>query len=152
MLTQATAYYRGIEDRTDPASSISGGARFYARLKARLNDSIPEPDRTWMALAAYNVGFYHVEDARKIVEMQEGDPNRWVDVRDALPLLARKKWYSRVPYGYARGWEPVEYVENIRNYRDILHWLENRENASEADESAPEAAPETPAERTETRA
>ncbi|MEO1319869.1 MAG: lytic transglycosylase F, partial [Pseudomonadota bacterium] len=89
---------------------------------------------------------------RKIVEMQDGDPNRWVDVRDALPLLARKKWYSRVPYGYARGWEPVEYVENIRNYRDILHWLENRENASEADESAPEAAPETPAERTETRA
>ncbi|MEO0344668.1 MAG: membrane-bound lytic murein transglycosylase MltF [Pseudomonadota bacterium] len=152
MLTQATADYLGIEDRTDPASSISGGARFYARLKARLNDSIPEPDRTWMALAAYNVGFYHVEDARKIVEMQDGDPNRWVDVRDALPLLARKKWYSRVPYGYARGWEPVEYVENIRNYRDILHWLENRDNDSEPDETAPETPPEATSEGTETRA
>lgn len=142
MLTQATAEYLGIDDRTDPASSISGGARFYARLKTRLDDEIPEPDRTWMALAAYNVGYYHLEDARRIVEMQNGDPNRWVDVRDALPLLARKKWYSRVPYGYARGWEPVEYVENIRNYRDILHWLETREAAdSEDDDGADDTPP-----------
>ncbi|MEN7343045.1 MAG: membrane-bound lytic murein transglycosylase MltF [Pseudomonadota bacterium] len=126
MLTEATADYLGIDNREDPESSISGGARFFARLKTRLGDDIPEPDLTWMALAAYNVGFYHLKDARSIVEMQGGNPNRWIDVRDALPLLARKKWYSQLPYGYARGWEPVAYVENIRNYYDILSWLESR--------------------------
>ena len=152
MLTQATAEDLGIADRTDPASSISGGARFFARLKARLDDTIPEPDRTWMALAAYNVGYGHLEDARRIVDMQNGDPNRWVDVRDALPLLARKQWYSRVPYGYARGWEPVEYVENIRNYRDILHWLENREAEPDDGEDTTPVPQDTPEPGIETRA
>ncbi|MEL6869701.1 MAG: membrane-bound lytic murein transglycosylase MltF [Pseudomonadota bacterium] len=137
MLTRATADYLGIEDRADPASSIDGGARFFARLKTRLGDDIPEPDRTWMALAAYNVGYFHLKDARKIVEMQRGNPNRWVDVRAALPLLARKKWYQQLEYGYARGWEAVTYVDNIRNYHAILRWLE-RQNA---DQPAPEDDP-----------
>ena len=135
MLTQATASELGIENREDPASSIRGGARFFATLKDRLEPEIPEPDRTWMALAAYNVGYGHLQDARTIVTMQSGDPNRWVDVRAALPLLAQKKWYQRVPYGYARGWEPVSYVENIRNYRDILRWLEAREGEPEDDDA-----------------
>ncbi|MEL7297892.1 MAG: membrane-bound lytic murein transglycosylase MltF [Pseudomonadota bacterium] len=147
MLTEATAEYLGIKDREDPASSISGGARFFARLKARLGDDIPEPDRTWMALAAYNVGFYHLKDARSIVTMQGGNPNRWVDVRAALPLLAQRKWYSKLPYGYARGWEPVAYVENIRNYRDILTWLESRNTEaneeSEVDQPTPAAETST---------
>lgn len=146
MLTRATADYLGIEDRTDPAQSIAGGAAFFARLKERLGDDIPEPDRTWMALAAYNVGFFHLKDARKIVEMQQGDPNRWVDVRAALPLLAQKRWYQRVEHGYARGWEPVTYVENIRNYWSILKWLERRDNAPEGPESPDESDGETSSE------
>ena len=127
MLTQAAADDLGVQNREDPAQSIAGGARFYARLKERLGEEIPEPDRTWMALAAYNVGYFHLQDAREIVRMQDGNPNRWVDVRDALPLLAQRRWYQLVDYGYARGWEPVTYVENIRNYRAILNWLELRE-------------------------
>ncbi|MEL6300728.1 MAG: membrane-bound lytic murein transglycosylase MltF [Pseudomonadota bacterium] len=142
MLTRATADYLGIDNREDPAQSIAGGAAFFARLKERLNDDIPEPDRTWMALAAYNVGFFHLKDAREIVRMQQGDPDRWVDVRAALPLLAQRRWYQRVEHGYARGWEPVTYVENIRNYRSILKWLERRDAAP----TGPEAPEETPSE------
>lgn len=127
MLTEATADYLGIEDRVDPESSIFGGARFLRRLKRRLPDSIKEPDRTWMSLAAYNVGYGHLMDARRIVEIQGGNPDAWIDVSDALPLLARRKWYSRLMYGYARGWEPVLYVENVRTYLDILRWLTERE-------------------------
>src|SRR6056297_212435 len=127
MLTEATADYLGIEDRVDPESSISGGARFLRRLKQRLPDSIKEPDRTWMSLAAYNVGYGHLMDARRIVEIQGGNPDAWIDVSEALPLLARRKWYSRLMYGYARGWEPALYVENVRTYLDILRWLTERE-------------------------
>jgi membrane-bound lytic murein transglycosylase F len=137
MLTQATAEYLDVEDRLDPESSIFGGAEFYARQMERIPDSVDEPDRTWMALAAYNVGFNHLLDARQIVEWQGGDPDAWVDVSKTLPLLARKRWYSRVKYGYARGWEPVLYVNNIRNYYNILRWItanEQREN-KDIDES-----------------
>jgi len=81
---------------------------------------IGEPDRTWFALASYNVGFGHLQDARKITESNGGDPDKWIDVKKSLPLLARKKWYKSTKYGYARGWEPVIYVENIRKYYDYL--------------------------------
>lgn len=123
MLTEATADYLHIDDRMDPQSSIFGGAEFFARQIERIADSVPEPDRTWMALAAYNVGFYHVKDARQIVEWQGGDPDTWIDISNVLPLLAKRKWYSRVPHGYARGWEPVLYVNNIRRYYNILRWI-----------------------------
>jgi membrane-bound lytic murein transglycosylase F len=141
MLTEATADYLDIEDRMDPASSIFGGARFFARQVERIPDSVDEPDRTWMALAAYNVGFNHIKDARQIVEWQGGDPDTWLDLSQTLPLLAKQKWYSRVPYGYARGWEPVLYVNNIRNYYNIIKWLtENEAGPEEAEEETEEEA------------
>ena len=123
MLTEDTAAFLGIDDRVDPENSIFGGAQYYARQTERVADTVDEPDRTWMALAAYNVGFNHLKDARKIVEWQGGDPDTWIDVSKALPLLAQRKWYTKVPYGYARGWEPVLYVNNIRSYYNILKWL-----------------------------
>jgi len=123
MLTQDTARYLGLSDRVDPKNSIFGGAQYYARQTERVADTVDEPDRTWMALAAYNVGFNHLKDARQIVEWRGGNPDSWVDVSKALPLLAQRKWYTTVPYGYARGWEPVLYVNNIRRYFNILKWL-----------------------------
>jgi membrane-bound lytic murein transglycosylase F len=140
MLTQATADYLDIEDRMDPKSSIFGGARFYARQTERLPDSIDYPDRTWFALAAYNVGFNHIKDVRQIVEWQGGDPDKWVDVSKALPLLAKRKWYSRVPYGYARGWEPVLYVNNIRSYYNIVRWITENEESPDEPAEAEDAA------------
>jgi len=134
MLTEATADYLDIEDRMDPASSIFGGARFFARQTERIPDSVDEPDRTWMALAAYNVGFNHIKDARQIVQWQGGDPDTWVDLSQALPLLAKQKWYSRVPFGYARGWEPVLYVNNIRSYYNIIRWLTENEVVPDSEE------------------
>ena len=138
MLTLDTAEYLGLDNRLDPQSSIFGGARFYARQTERIANTVAEPDRTWMALAAYNVGFNHIKDARTIVEWDGGDPDAWVDLSEALLLLSQRKWYSRVPYGYARGWEPVLYVNNIRAYYNILKWLTENENielASGAEES-----------------
>jgi len=144
MLTQDTADYLGIDDREDPANSIAGGAEYYARQTERVADTVGEPDRTWMALAAYNVGFNHVKDARMIVEWQGGDADSWIDLSAALPLLAQRKWYSRVPYGYARGWEPVLYVNNIRAYYNILIWLTEQEEDANAQEPTDEEPLEAP--------
>jgi membrane-bound lytic murein transglycosylase F len=137
MLTQDTADYLGLDDREDPETSIFGGAQYYARQTERVADTVAEPDRTWMALAAYNVGFNHIKSARMIVEWQGGDPDTWVDLSTALPLLAQRKWYSKLPTGYARGWEPVLYVNNIRAYYNILKWLTDQDEAGE-DEPPPE--------------
>jgi membrane-bound lytic murein transglycosylase F len=126
MLTLATAQQMKVTNRLDPEQSIRGGAMYFVGVARRIPEQIEEPDRTWLALASYNVGFGHVEDARKITETRGGDPNRWIDVKANLPLLARKKWYKATKYGYARGWEPVKYVENIRKYYAFLVASENK--------------------------
>ena len=127
MLTQAAAKDLGIKNRSDPEQSIRGGARYLANMLQRIPERIPEPDRTWMALAAYNVGLGHLEDARILTQKNKGDFDRWVDVKENLPLLSKKKWFQQTRYGYARGREPVRYVENVRTYYDILVWLTEQE-------------------------
>lgn len=124
MLTLKTAKDLGVKNRIDPESSISGGAKYFKQTLERIDESIAEPDRTWMAMAAYNVGYGHLQDARKITRKLKKNPNLWIDVKQALPLLAKRKWYKQTRYGYARGWEPVRYVENIRSYYDILKWVD----------------------------
>lgn len=124
MLTNPTARELGVEDRLDPLQSLRGGARYYKKLMARLPSSIEPPDRSWFALAAYNIGLGHLEDARVLTERNGGNPNLWKDVKENLPLLRQRKWYKQTRYGYARGDEPVRYVENIRSYYSLLTWDE----------------------------
>lgn len=124
MLTLPTAKQVGVDNRLDPLQSIHGGASYLKSVKERLQPEITEPDRTWMALAAYNVGLGHVYDAQKIAEMRGGDPYVWRDVREALPLLQKREWYEKVRHGYARGGEPVIYVRNIRRYYEILNYVD----------------------------
>jgi membrane-bound lytic murein transglycosylase F len=123
MLTLNTAEAMGVEDRNDPEQSIRGGARYLRRVIGKIPERIPEPDRTWMALAGYNVGFGHLEDARRITEIRGLDPDRWAHVRDSLPLLTQQRWYKQARFGYARGWEPVRYVDNIRRYYEVMGWI-----------------------------
>jgi membrane-bound lytic murein transglycosylase F len=126
MLTHNTMKFLGLDDRLDPEQSIRGGARYIKINKDRLPERISEPDRTWLALAAYNIGYGHLEDARVLTQKRGGNPDKWLDVQEALPLLAQTKWYKQTKYGYARGQEPVRYVENIRSYYDILVWNSER--------------------------
>lgn len=120
MLTQVTAEEMNIDNREDPAQSIDAGAGYLASMLARLPERINEPDKTWIALAAYNVGLGHLEDARILTESDNKNPDIWPDIKEYLPLLAKKKWYTQTRYGYARGGEPVRYIQNIRRYYDIL--------------------------------
>lgn len=130
MLTLKTAHELKVSNRRDPKSSIYGGAQYFAKTLERMDESIPQPDRTWMAMAAYNVGYSHLQDARNIARQLDKNPDRWIDIEQVLPLLAKKKWHKDTRYGYARGWEPVSYVENVRSYYDILKWIDDNNNQS----------------------
>jgi membrane-bound lytic murein transglycosylase F len=122
MLTQVTAEELGVADRVDPHASIQGGTRYLSLIKQRLPREIAEPDRTWFALAAYNIGLGHLEDAIDLTVKRGGDALKWMDVKETLPLLTQRYWYEQTRYGYARGKETQQYVENIRSYYDILVW------------------------------
>ncbi len=120
MLTRSTARDLGVENRLDPVQSINGGARYLSRLIERVPESVTGQDRLWFALAAYNVGFGHVMDARTLARRQGLNPDLWSDIKTTLPLLRKKAYYKTVPHGYARGSEPVHYVRQVRHYLDIL--------------------------------
>lgn len=122
MLTQATAAELNVTDRLDPEQSIRGGAQYLVNMLKRIPADIKDPDRIWLALAAYNIGLGHLEDARVLTDRARKNPDLWRDVRQYLPLLRQKKHYQTAKYGFARGHEPVQYVQNIRHFKSILQW------------------------------
>lgn len=128
MLTRATADSLGVNDRLDPQESIQGGALYLQRLMAKVPDSVPVDERIWFSLAAYNMGWGHMLDARKLTKMQQGNPDSWLDVKQRLPMLSQKRYHSQLTYGYARGREAYNYVENIRRYQvSLVGYLQEKE-------------------------
>lgn len=136
MLTNAAAKEVDVTDRTDPVQSIIGGAHYLVKVMKKIPDRIIEPDHTWFALAGYNVGYGHLEDARVLTERAGLNPDKWDDVKKHLPLLTQEKYFSTVRYGYARGYEPVHYVSNIRKYMELLSWEIQLQQARRQNEEA----------------
>jgi membrane-bound lytic murein transglycosylase F len=122
MLTSNTADSLGVADRSDARESILAGARYFQEVRDKVPTHIPEPDRTWLAIAAYNVGYGHVEDARRLAQMRGKNPDSWLDVREQLPLLADETWYDRLKHGFARGAEPAQFVDRIQRFLKLLEW------------------------------
>ncbi len=127
-ITLATARDLGVEDRLDPEQSIRGGVAYLDWLHGRFDDIEGDRDRLLFALAAYNVGYGHVRDAQELARERELDPSSWHALEETLPLLSQPQYYRRLPHGYARGQEPVRYVNRILEYYDILRRLEQEEN------------------------
>jgi membrane-bound lytic murein transglycosylase F len=128
MLTEDTADRMGVKNRLDARESIMAGAKYLTLIKDQLPERIPEPDRTWLALAAYNQGYGHLEDARILTMRNGGNPDSWTDVKKWMPLLNQPGYYETLKHGYARGGEAVILVESIRSYYDMLKRLD-AENA-----------------------
>lgn len=141
MLTRETAASMHLENRMDVESSIFAGTRYLARLHRQVGESVPEPDRTLMALAAYNIGFGHLQDARILARRLGKHENSWHGVRSVLPLLQQKKYYRTLEHRYARGNEAVIYVDRIRTYYKIL---QPNIDASAPDSVTGEGAPVFP--------
>ena len=131
MLTRSTAADMGITNRLDPKKSIAGGARYLAHLHKRVHKETHVSDRIFLALAAYNVGLGHVKDAQVLARRLGKNPYQWDELRDVLPLLAKKQYYQDLPHRYARGWEPVQYVKRIQEYQKILYQIVKQEAKSQ---------------------
>lgn len=121
MLTQETAKAMGLKNRLAEKEAIYAGTRYLARLRRLVGDTVREPDRTLMALAAYNLGFGHLQDARDLARRLGKSPDTWRSLREVLPLLQQKKYYKNLEHGYARGKEAVQYVDRIRTYHRVLN-------------------------------
>lgn len=120
MLTKKTAKMLGVKNRLNPRESIVGGTRHLKQMLKIIPPEVEDENRLKFALAAYNIGFGHIKDARKLAVKFGLNENVWSDLKIVLPLLSQKKYYRNLKYGYARGAEPVKYVESIYNYKDIL--------------------------------
>lgn len=123
-----TARDLGLTDPTDPTANIMSGAKYIAQLRELVPEKAIEPDRTYLALAAYNVGIGHLRDALELTSLQGGDPTQWAHVRERLPQLSDPEIYREMRYGYAHGDETVNYVENIRAFHDLMIWVATRKD------------------------
>ena len=74
MLTQTTAREVGISKRTDPKQSVIGGSIYFNRLLEQFPDSIPRQDKLWMTIAAYNLGFSYLREAREVTKSNNQNP------------------------------------------------------------------------------
>ncbi|MFZ3323408.1 MAG: membrane-bound lytic murein transglycosylase MltF [Usitatibacter sp.] len=141
MLTEETADRMQVKDRLDPRESILAGARYLAMLKEQLPARITDPDKTFLALAAYNIGIGHLEDARILAQRSGLNPDKWQDVRQVIGRLAEPATYPTLSHGYARGGEAMQLVDNIRNYYDIISRTNPREGPAPAQASSKDSAP-----------
>lgn len=129
MLTRNTAESLGVTDRLDPEQSIKGGITYLQQLIEKIPKTVPEDDRIWFALVAYNMGYAHMLDARSLTAQQGANPDSWADVKKRLKMLSQKQYYSKTRYGYARGHQAYQFVENIRRYRiSLIGYLQKKEN------------------------
>lgn len=127
MLTRPTADSLGIGDRTNAEQSVRGGALYLSRMMQRVPDTISEDEKILFALA-YNMGYAHMLDARALMAKQQGNPDSWVDVKLRLPMLSQPRYYKQTLYGYARGQQAYNYVENIRRYEiSLVGYLQQKE-------------------------
>lgn len=122
-LTADTARRLGV-DRNDPRQSILGGARYLRMLHDALDDPALDDDTRWLfALAAYNQGPGHLNDAVALARRLGGTGASWRELKDAFPKLAWERWYKDAKHGYTRGFEAVAFVESIRYYHYVLRGL-----------------------------
>lgn len=120
MLTLNTAKSVGVKNRLNPVQSIRGGAKYLSQMIKRIPKEVLDEERVWYALAAYNVGMGHLRDAMTLARQKNLNANKWVNLKTVFPLLSNKKYYRKLKYGYARGSEPVRYVQRIREYQQVL--------------------------------
>jgi membrane-bound lytic murein transglycosylase F len=118
-LTRSTAKSLGVTDIYAPEENIPAGVRHLKDLYHAYQD-IEGEDRLWIALAAYNIGSGHIQDARELARDRGEDPDSWTSLKRTLPLLSQRAFYRSSRFGFCRGEEPVAYVRQIRLYYDIL--------------------------------
>jgi membrane-bound lytic murein transglycosylase F len=141
-LMPPTAREFGVTDVYDPEDNVAGAVRFIQWLTNYWEDKIPDPDeRRKFILASYNTGHGHVEDARRLTVKHGGDDTVWDEVAYWLLQKSKRSVYSDpvVKYGFARGLEPVTYVELILDrYDHYRQFVRDEDVDGEPMEAEPE--------------
>ncbi len=135
-LTRSTAKHLGITDREDPKESIRGGAFYLRYLYDKTRADLPSYERWAQALSAYNIGWAHLRDARKLAQKLNFDANRWSEFKKILPLLNNannKNYLADLTFGAARGDETVEFVDQTLGYTELLNGLFTRRSRTSQD-------------------
>ena len=116
-LMPLTASHFGADNPFDPEQNITAGVNFMLWLQNYWEEYIDDPEeRRNFVMASYNVGQGHVQDARKLAEHFDADPNIWKDNVESFMLKKSNPDYYNleiVSYGYASGVAPVIYVRDI---------------------------------------
>ena len=120
MLTKSTAKLLKVKNRLNPLSSIEAGAKYFNMMRKKFPKEVEGKNLWAFSLAAYNVGLGHIYDAMTLAKKLQKNPYSWKDLKTVLPLLSQKKYYKDLKYGYARGSEPVRYVDAIHEYYNII--------------------------------
>ena len=121
-LMPATAESLGFANPHDPESGIHAGIKYLAHLRSRFDKRIPMDQRTWLALAAYNIGFDRVRRARALASESGLNPDKWFgNVEFAMRQMTRADQNSRVG---CRCGQAIVYVRRIRSlyyaYRNLV--------------------------------
>ena len=132
-ITTSTAEHLGIENRTDPEQSIAGGAYYLKYLYKKTPKHLSTYERWAQALAAYNIGWAHIRDARVLAKKFNVDSNRWLKFKTVFPLLSQEEHYRDLAFGPARGEETVDFVEQVFGYSEILNAVFTRRSPTSLD-------------------
>ncbi|MFC3152147.1 transporter substrate-binding domain-containing protein [Litoribrevibacter euphylliae] len=105
----------GIHDLYNPEANIRAGVFYLDWVRDRFPKQLVPAERVLFALAGYNAGYGHVQDARRLARKKGWNPDQWFgSVEKAMLLLSKRKYYRNARFGYVRGREPVEYVRQIQ--------------------------------------
>ena len=125
MLTIDTAKMLNV-DRLIPKESIFGGAEYFSGLLEKYS-TYSDETKINLALAAYNAGPNHINDIILLADKNSDNIDDWSTLKGYLYKLNQKKYYKKMKYGYARGWEAVQYIENVKQYYDIISFLDDKD-------------------------
>jgi len=118
-LTIQTAEFLGVDDRLDMSQSIDAAARYLMQLKERLPEDIQEPQRTWFAVASYNMGLKHIRRAYNKAKKRGLDQTQWSEVSKLLPNLYGKP--------NSKGKQAKDYVERVQIFTDIIRFYDTHQ-------------------------
>jgi membrane-bound lytic murein transglycosylase F len=115
-LMPGTAEEMGVTATADAGEVISAGSRYLKKLYDNFEEITDSVQRIKFAMAAYNCGLSHVVDAQNLAQVKGLNNTVWDDhVEKMILALSLPQNYNHevVKYGYVRGLEPLQYVQQI---------------------------------------
>ena len=126
-MTGPTLAELNVKNPDDPVEIIHAGARYLDLLRGQfVKMGYNADDAMLLALASFNVGQCHVQDA---IDLLRGENDKsdelpsWLGVRQALPLLADEAVARQTRYGLCRGGEAVDFVDKVRYFAFAIRGL-----------------------------